>query len=362
MKTSYLNQTNHHQDHSTKRGPSFRHKGRFSILCGVALGLLTISHVQAQFSLGGAANYNILQSGNGGNVTMINATNTGNIGVGSQNDLTPQLILSGSSENGNVDFASAAIVSSTGSTITGTTSSNVAAVNSAFATLNALSTSLGAISGTSLTISLSNGASQTILAGNGVFSGGNRVFDVSSSGFNFNGYSTLTIDGQSLGNSVVLNFKGFGTNGWGLGAGRIVLTGGLTPDQVLWNTTGSGVFTGLNSYAFGEGTIHPDYSFLGVFLNPLGQIDVYDTILHGRLYGGNDSILINNSTVDAIPEPSTYALLGIGLIGAFLLHRRSRKAQTQSDDEMIEDAKDVIMVPSPVALKRRKTVLRHCWM
>ncbi len=358
MKTSHL--TNHHQDHSTKRRSSFRHKGIFSILCSVALGLLTISHAQAQFSLGGAANYNVLQSGNGGNVTMINATNTGNIGVGSQNDLTPQLILTGSSENGNVDFASAAIVSSTGSTITGTTSSNVAAVNSAFATMSALSTSLGAIGGTSLSISLSGGASQTILAGNGVLSDGNRVFDVSSSEFNFNGYSTLIIDGQNLGNSVVLNFKGFAS--WGLGAGRIVLSGGLTPDQVLWNTTGAGVNTGLNSYAFGAGTIHPDYSFSGVFLNPLGQIDVYDTILHGRLYGGNDSILINNSTVDAIPEPSTYALLGIGLIGAFLLHRRSRKAQTQSNDEMIGDAKDVIMVPSPAELKRRKTVLRHCWM
>jgi hypothetical protein len=358
MKTSFL--TNHHQDYSTKRGSSFRHKGIFSILCGVALGLFTISHAQAQFSLGGAANYNVLQSGNGGNVTMINATNTGNIGVGSQNDLTPQLILTGSSENGNVDFASAAIVSSTASTITGTTSSNVAAVNSAFATLSALSTSLGAIGGTSLSISLSGGASQTILAGNGVLSDGNRVFDVSSSGFNFNGYSTLIIDGQNLGNSVVLNFKGFAS--WGLGAGRINLIGGLTPDQVLWNTTGSGVYTGLNSYAFGAGTAQPDYSFSGVFLNPLGQIDVYDTILHGRLYGGNDSILINNSKVDAIPEPSTYALLGIGLIGVFILHRRSRKAQTQSDDETIGDAKDVIKVPSPAEPKRRKTVLRHCWM
>jgi|GEM_PF-3980789 len=360
MKTSYLNQNNHHQDHSTKRTPSSRHKRKFSTLCGLALGLLTISHAQAQFSLGGAANYSILQSGNGGNVTMINATNTGNIGVGSQSNLTPQLILTGSRENGNVDFASAAIVGSSGSTITGTTSSNVAAVNSAFATLSALSTSLGAISGTSLTISLSNGATQTILAGSGVLSGGNRVFDVSTNAFNFRGSSILTIDGQGLNQSVVLNFKGF-TN-WGLGAGNIILTGGLTPDQVLWNTTGAGVFMGLNSYAFGVDTIHPDYSFSGVFLNPLGQIDVADTILHGRLYGGNDSILITNSKVDAIPEPSTYALLGIGLIGAFLLHRRSKKAQTQSDDETIEDAKDVIMVPSPSALKRRKTVLRHCWM
>lgn len=334
-----------------------------STVCGVVLGLLTISQAQAQFSLGGAANYNILQSGNGGKVTMINATNTGNIGVGSQSNLTPQLQMTGSRENGNVDFASNAIVSSTGSTITGTTSGNVSAVNSAFATLSALSTSLGAISGTSLTISLSGGASQTILASNGVLNGGNRVFDVSTNAFNFKGFSTLTIDGQGLGQSVVLNFKGFGTNsGWGLGAGRIVLAGGLTPDQVLWNTTGVGVPMGLNSYSLAADTTHPEFSFAGVFLNPFGQIDVADTILHGRLYGGNDSILITNSKVDAIPEPSTYALLGIGLIGAFLLHRRGRRAQTQSNEETIEDAKEVIEAPSPAVLKRKKRVLRHCWM
>ncbi|NBU73524.1 MAG: hypothetical protein EBS53_19130, partial [Bacteroidetes bacterium] len=127
MKTPYL--TNHHKDHSTKRSPSFRHKGMFSTLCGLALGLLTISHAQAQFSLGGAANYNILQSGNGGYVTMVNSTNTGNIGVGSQSNQTPQLRLTNSLENGNVDFASTAIVTGSGGTITGTTSSNASGVN-----------------------------------------------------------------------------------------------------------------------------------------------------------------------------------------------------------------------------------------
>jgi len=324
---------------------------------------MTISHAQAQFNLGAAANYNILQSGNGGYVTMVNSTNTGNIGVGSQSNQTPRLRMTNSLENGNVDFASTAIVTGSGGTISGTTSSNVSGVNTAFATLSALSTSLGAISGTSLTISMSNGATQTILASNGVLNGGNRVFDVSTNAFNFNGFSTLTIDGQGLNQSVVLNFKGFGTNlGWGLGAGSIILAGGLTPDQVLWNTTGVGVPMGLNSYSLAADTTHPEFSFAGVFLNPFGQIDVADTILHGRLYGGNDSILITDSKVDAIPEPTTYALLGIGLIGAFLLHRRSKKAQAQSDVEMIEDDKDVIIVPSPALLKRRKTVLRHCWM
>lgn len=361
MKTPCRN--NHHQDHFAKFSPSSHHKGILSTLCCIALGLLSISHAQAQFSLGGAANYSVLQSGNGGYVTMINATNTGNIGVGSQSNQTPALRMTNSLENGNVDFASTAIVTGSGGTITGTTSSNVSGVNTAFTQLSALSTSLGAINGTSLTISLSGGGSQTILAGNGILSAGNRVFDVSTNAFNFNGFSTLTIDGQGLGQSVVLNFKGFGTNtGWGLGAGRIILAGGLTPDQVLWNTTGVGVPMGLNSYSLAADTTHPEFSFAGVFLNPFGQIDVADTILHGRLYGGNDSILITNSKVDAIPEPSTYALLGIGLIGAFLLHRRSRKAQTQSEDEMIEGTKDVIMVPSPEALKRRKTVIRHCWM
>jgi len=259
-------------------------------LCLLLAGLASVEPSKAAgFDLGDASAYNLLQSGNGGHVTLINSTNNGNIGIGSQGQLTPSLVSSNSVENGSVDFASTAIVTGSGSTITGTTSGNVAAVNAAFTSLSSLSTSLGAITGTSLSISLTGG-SQTILAGNGFLSGGNRVFDVSTNAFNFRGFSTLTIDGQNLGQSVVLNFKGFGSNGWGLGAGNIILAGGLTPDQVLWNTLGSGVPLGLNSYSLAVDTTHPEYSFSGVFLNPLGQIDVDTTILHGRLYGGNDSI------------------------------------------------------------------------
>lgn len=332
------------------------------------LGVLSATNAQAQFSLGGAANYSVLQSGNGGAVKMVNSTNNGNIGIGSQGGLTPSLVASNSLENGDVDFASTAIVTGSGSTIIGTTSGNIAAVNTDYAYLANLSATLGAITGNSLTIN-NTASSQTILASSGFLSGGNRVFNVSTN-FNFNGNSVLTLDGQSLGQSIVLNFVGFGTAaGWGLGSGRIVLTGGLTSDQVLWNTVGSGVPMGLNSFL-------PENSFSGVFLNPNGQIDVDTTTLYGRLYGGNDSIKITGSTINAVPEPSTYALLGVGLFGALLLHRRRRNvacadgvieeeedAEDTEDVDALEDAKGIIMVPSPRALmKRRKLRSNQCWM
>lgn len=287
--------------------------------------LFTASAGAAGFDLGDASSYGILQSGKGGRVTIVNSTISGNIAIGSQNRKRPSLVASNSLENGKVDFASLPIVTGSGSTITGAVTGNVDSVNSDYASLAALSTALGAIKGAPLSISLSGG-SETVLASGGFLSGGNRVFDVSANGFVFNHFSTLIIDGQNLGQSVVLNFKGFGAKGWGLGAGNIILTGGLTPDRLLWNTLGSGVPMGLNSWSFAAGTPHPEYSFSGIFLDPLGQIDVDTTILHGRLYGGNDSILITDSRLDSVPEPSAYALFGLVILGLLVLaHHRRRK-------------------------------------
>lgn len=368
------NLTNQQTKQAGRKHPksSFLPHWRIGSLCAIILGVLAATNAQAQFSLGGAANYDVLQSGNGGTVKMVNSTNNGNIGIGSQGGLNPSLVATNSLENGNVDFASTANVTGTGSTITGTTSSNIAAVNADYAYLTNLSATLGAITGSSLTIN-NTGTTQTILASSGLLSGGNRVFNVSTN-FNFNGNSVLTLDGQSLGQPIVLNFIGFGTSaGWGLGSGRIVLTGGLTSDQVLWNTIGSGVPMGLNSFL-------PGNSYSGVFLNPNGQIDVDTTTLYGRLYGGNDSIKITDSTLNAVPEPSTYALLGVGLFGALLIIHRHRRnvacadgvieeqedAEDAEDAEQIdalEDAKSISMVPSPRApMKRRKLRSKQCWM
>ena len=64
---------------------------------------------------------------------------------------------------------------------------------------------------------------------------GNYVFDVTA--FTFNNGSTLTINGDAAGNAVVFNFSPSQVNNPQFG-GTIVLNG-LSPDQVLFNVTGS---------------------------------------------------------------------------------------------------------------------------
>lgn len=199
------------------------------------------------FTLGAAADYAILFEG--GRASSFQTTNVttnvpgsgpgqgggiGNIGVGDTGTAT---INSPSILNGRIDFSAADRGQFTNfnpsNVITGGVNYNVSAVTSALNTVNALNTTLGALSGPSPTI---NG-NTTINAINGTFSASGpgytnvRVFTITA--FSLTTRQTLTINGDSNGDSVVLNFPG-STNF----NGNVVLTGGLTPDNVLFNFVG----------------------------------------------------------------------------------------------------------------------------
>jgi hypothetical protein len=85
---------------------------------------------------------------------------------------------------------------------------------------------------------------------------GNCVFDVTS--YHENDGNMLTINGDGIHSGVVFDFSG----GLNLG-GDVTLTGGLTPDMIAWNFTGSGnVQLNNNASSF------PSVAFQGIILAP----------------------------------------------------------------------------------------------
>jgi hypothetical protein len=255
-----------------------------------AIPLLPLQRAMADFMLGDSSDYAILFEGAGGNTLQITnvTTNTagsgagqgggiGNIGVGN----TGQATDSGPSfVNGRIDFSAPNTGqfsnNNAGNTFVGGSHTpsdhyNVAAVTSALNTINALNTTLGNLSGTNLAV---NG-NMTVNANAGMFSASGTsytnvsVFNVTS--FSLNNGQNLTINGDGT-HSVVLNFT-MSTNFHG----NVVLTGGLTPDQILFNFVGGNNLTGgptLDLNNGGGSPSHPDYLSQGIFLDPNGVVSV----------------------------------------------------------------------------------------
>jgi fibronectin-binding autotransporter adhesin len=281
------------------------------------------STVYAGFDLGDAANYGVLFQGGGGNQLNINngpglaglAAN-GNIGIGG----TGALQLSGPLVvNGNVDFAGAVIDNGPYSgniTVNGLISGSHANVQGDLNYLNSLSTTLGAEAGAAVSINIGNGANQTINASAGTIdASGNSVFNINS--INFVNGATLTINGDGT-HSVVLNFSAAATFG-----GKILLTGGLTSDQVLFN-----IFGGSGATLSGGPTLSINSNgdtLTGTFLDPFGQVSIVHSVLDGRIFGGDshDEQIVSGALVNAptssVPDGGSTVLLlsmGMGLIVA----------------------------------------------
>ncbi len=248
---------------------------RYAALMAAFMGLLAISpnaKAASGFSLGDAANFAILDEGNGTNdLNITGDTINGSIGIGDPSGkTTTELQLTGVTVTGNVEFAGAIKDSGTTSdTIKGSLSGNDTQVQTDLNYLNTLSATLAAESGTSL--SISQGSNVTINASSGKLdSSGNYVFNVTAltgSG------STITINGNNLGHNVVINFTNAGINPDFTGC-TIKITGGLTASQVLFNVADGDTLT------LGGNTI------TGTFLDPKGAINGTGDTLNGHVYGG----------------------------------------------------------------------------
>ena len=151
-------------------------------------------------------------------------------------------------------------------------------------------TSLGTLGGTPTTI--------------GTIGGGVQVFSATS----INVSNVITIQGNST-DLIIINDPSTAIFQTG---GSIVLSGGITPDQVLFNLTGTGNVLNIS----GGGTISADFILRGSF-------DVASATLDGRILGGRNTNTLGPDffEMDPAPEPGGWALMAGGLGALFYLGR-----------------------------------------
>jgi hypothetical protein len=194
---------------------------------------------------------------------------------------------------------------------------NATLVNDAISQVSAMSSYWWGQLGTAKTNVGRTGGTTTL----GTAGGGVQVFWTS----NLNTNTTLTISGNAA-DMVILNITGSSTSGL-LGstvstiANDIQLSGGITSDQVLFNFLGA---NGSSKFL----TTNTGITLAGTYVIAADDYTARSTI-NGRLFGGQGAVswssLVLNSPPDAVPEPSTWAIMAGGLGALIYAARRRRK-------------------------------------
>jgi hypothetical protein len=267
--------------------------------------------------------YAVLYTGEPHNLDFSNSNVTGNIGIADDGGF----VGSGSgSVIGTVQFSAAnhGQFAPNGITVTGGATFGNANVQTDLNTLNATSQSLRNEGGTPELIA----AGGSVNASAGIMDpNGNQVFTATIAS-NFTAGTTFTINGTSS------QFVVFNTVTGGLPFnGSIVLTGGITSDHVLFNFDAGN----FNTSSGGDPLLMNTNgnTTTGTYLDPNGDFQITNTILDGRIFGGDtlDSGITNSTIVAPVVVPAPPighglpVLLTVGgiLLGARLLERGRKR-------------------------------------
>ena len=283
------------------------------------------------FTLGDAVNYAVLYEGNGNNQLQINSGPiSGNVGIGapspSGNTTSSLSFGNPATMTGQFNFAGNANVSQNNGILNGIVGntadihSGVTAVQTDLNALNKLSIDLGNETGTHIAINTSSGNQNVNITSGTLDSHGNEVFKITS--MSFNNHQTLTIIGDGTHNVV------FNINMNVHFAGTIILEGGLTSDNVLFNITGGANLMGGNTLQYAAN----GETLCGTFLDPNGNIQINSAVLMGHLFGGDSSNMqiVSNGSVQnlhhvTVPDKvSTLALLGLSFAGLCIFGRHTQ--------------------------------------
>jgi hypothetical protein len=280
-------------------------------------GAAFLSSDAAQFAVLGQLSNNQTNFNNG-------VISGGDVGIGSPRQFT----ISNASVLGSIRFSGASNTTgltpdpdpgsnagpftvSGGGTVTGAVAINDPVVTSAINYTNTLGQTLGGRPGTDLTLT----SSQTILASSGMLDvDGNRVFDTTS--VNLNNATTLTISG-SASDYVLINV----TDTNPAFNGQIVLTGGITSDHVLFNMFGGNYTTHTGGPVL---TISTNGQVTtGIFLDPNGSMQMNNSVLNGRFFGGDvqNQQIVSGANINA-PEPTSLAALAFAAAAVLTTRRR----------------------------------------
>jgi choice-of-anchor A domain-containing protein len=266
-------------------------------------------------SLGMAAKYGVLDYNSGSTLLFNGSTEiVGDVALAQNtrfNFSRPALIVGSLYEDSGVTGTNNGIII-TGGTHSRLLSQAVADANSASSTAAALPTT-GSIPGGSVNVT-SPGNSVTF---NGM--AGQNVVDLTN--FSLAGGGTFTIHGTSS-ETFIFNVSG----NFRLPNGQILLTGGVTPDHVLFNITGSGSTVSMSSL---------NSDVLGTILAPSRAVNLSDGTVVGEVISGQNISITGNTAVvqdafsssPAVPEPAAYVLAGSACVfglGAAAWRKRGR--------------------------------------
>jgi choice-of-anchor A domain-containing protein len=302
---------------STNRSLSTRTAGRglhacILLICMAFLsGTSAANIVYSDLGAAGPGNWAILIGPNTTDFALNGpGTTIGNVGYDGAFNSTLQLNASGGYQaiDGNLYLAPGDTVNNAAQ-VTGSVLSNISSLDADWAAAVAASAGFSALAPTQSVVGSQINGTMTINATTTT-----NVIGITS--LNLGNGQTLTLNG-SASDEFIINVSG----SFVLNSGKILLTGGLTADNVVFNVTASGNAVQTSGGLNNESVVD------GILLAPNSGIAFAPGLVNGELIAGGSTVhLVSGGSADgftaSVPEPSTYFLMAGGLLALARFRRK----------------------------------------